>query len=176
MPRKEVLYLLHFDEPLERDGSTARHYLGHTYESILDQRLQQHLSGGPKAARIVIRALELGRTIHVAKVWDGDFHEESRLKKAGKPFSKICPICLEERKLQELEALAAELSRGRMTACHIVDGEGLIWFSGGLRDGDGLCFVWEQEWGKHKEGRWELSTRDPRILWNEISPVKLRVA
>jgi hypothetical protein len=90
-----MLYLLHWDPPLE-GGQRPRHYLGWTDRPV-EERLADHLADRNRAARVVVAAVAAGREIVIAKTWDGDRTEESRLKRQWKKgWTRLCPICTPE--------------------------------------------------------------------------------
>lgn len=85
------LYLLHFDEPLV-GGQRPQHYLGWTNNGVRE-RVRQHVSNGHRAARIVVAAVQAGRTVQLACYWPGTRNDESVLKKRKHGFKAMCPLC-----------------------------------------------------------------------------------
>jgi predicted GIY-YIG superfamily endonuclease len=82
--RRMIVYLIHFDTPYKH----ARHYLGCTDD--LDARLAAHAAGNGARLMEVIR--DVGITWRLARVWDGDFDLERRLKRQHNS-PRLCPVC-----------------------------------------------------------------------------------
>lgn len=90
-----ALYLLHWDPPLP-GGRFPQHYLGWTNRSV-EERVLDHLNDGPRAARVVVAAVQYGCEIRLARVWpEGDRTLEAKMKKAKTGFRRVCPVCSPE--------------------------------------------------------------------------------
>ena len=87
------VYLIHIEPPLGH----ARDYVGWTIERTVDRRVNEHLSGGCKASPLIVAALMAGRTVTLARRWDGDEFDrafERKLKeRGGKGRAQRCPFC-----------------------------------------------------------------------------------
>jgi hypothetical protein len=87
------VYLLCIQPPLAH----AAHYCGFSEAPTVDRRVNEHLSGGCKASPLVVAALLAGRTVTLARRWDGpQFNRafERRLKNlGGKRRAQRCPFC-----------------------------------------------------------------------------------
>ena len=79
-----TIYLLHFDRPYKH----ARHYLG--WADDLERRLARHEAGNGARLLAVIGAAGISWTL--ARTWEGDRHEERRLKRRG-GHARLCPLC-----------------------------------------------------------------------------------
>lgn len=90
MDVKSVVYLIHFEKPFKH----ARHYLGVTTD--LNRRLSQHRNGG--GARLMEVITQAGIRWEIARTWNGGHSMEKRLK-GWKSGYKLCPICKQERKI-----------------------------------------------------------------------------
>lgn len=83
-----MIYLLHFDEPLEH----ARHYVGSVKGNTIEAvraRMNEHASG--RGARIMAVLAERGIGFRLAGTRPGGRREERRLK--GRGIVCKCPIC-----------------------------------------------------------------------------------
>jgi hypothetical protein len=83
-----MVYILHFDEPLEH----ARHYVGSVKgKGLTDvmRRMDEHASG--RGARIMAVLAERGIGFRLAGTRPGGRKEERRLK--GRGLVCKCPIC-----------------------------------------------------------------------------------
>jgi len=84
-----IIYLLHFDTRYQHAG----HYLGWTRN--LSARVARHFRG--HGSRLMQVVMEAGISVQVARTWEGDRNEERRLKKQG-GRSRLCPVCLKEKR------------------------------------------------------------------------------
>lgn len=83
--RPRTIYLLHFERPLAH----ARHYLGSADD--LSARLGEHAAG--RGARLLAVLHEQGIGWQLARTWQGDRHQERRLKHRHGKGPELCPIC-----------------------------------------------------------------------------------
>lgn len=87
------VYLLHFDRRINDDRPT-QHYIGHADD--LRQRIRAHRAGryggGSGCAKLCAVAHERGISFRVARLWQGGYDLERRLK-AAKAGRRLCPIC-----------------------------------------------------------------------------------
>jgi hypothetical protein len=92
------VYLIHIEPPLRH----ARDYVGYTPDARVDRRVNEHLSGGCKASPLIVAALLAGRTVTLARRWEGpqfDRAFERRLKSlGGKSRAQRCPFCGAQRR------------------------------------------------------------------------------
>ena len=88
-----MIYLLHFERPYYH----AQHYIGCTDDLV--RRLHEHALGkAMNGSPLVQAARQAGIKVTLARLWDGSFEMEARLKRwhGGR---RLCPIC-DERALQ----------------------------------------------------------------------------
>jgi hypothetical protein len=86
-----MVYLIHFDKPYKH----ARHYIGFT--DNLEQRLHDH-EHTRNGARLLQVVREAGIGFEVVKTWpEGDRNFERQLHNR-KNSSRLCPICMAEKK------------------------------------------------------------------------------
>lgn len=105
-----TVYLIHFDTAYKH----AKHYLG--WAKNLQARLDHHTAGtGANLMRVI---KEAGITWRLARTWEGDKNRERQLKNNGGK-SKMCPICKEERAVQQktttLGQLVADYKAGNIS-------------------------------------------------------------
>lgn len=82
-----MLYLLHFDKPL----NNFQHYLGCCSEHGLEARLLRHARG--QGSALTKRVSERNIPIYLARVFpEMSFEQEKRIKIASH-FKNLCPIC-----------------------------------------------------------------------------------
>jgi len=88
-----MIYLLHSTVRLGTPGrGGACHYLGHTADNRLEERLHEHMSGRSRIA--IIRAfVERGADLILARVWDGGTPALERYLKRAGHIDELCPIC-----------------------------------------------------------------------------------
>ena len=82
-----MIYLLHFDRPFHH----AQHYIGCTDDLV--RRLNEHRLGkAMNGSPLIEAARQAGIKVTLARLWDGGFEMESRLKRwhGGR---QLCPIC-----------------------------------------------------------------------------------
>lgn len=94
-----MLYLIHFEEKL---AGHAQHYLGFVKQpSRLGARLREHRRG--QGAKILRGCTAAGIRWRLVAIFQGDRHEERRLKNQKKSFSRFCPCCERVARLQALQ-------------------------------------------------------------------------
>lgn len=87
-----AVYLIHFSRPMA-NGHHPQHYLGYTPRDPVE-RLQDHIEGRNRPARILQAALEEGITLEISRVWaNGTPQDEKELKAKKRGFAGICPAC-----------------------------------------------------------------------------------
>jgi hypothetical protein len=87
------LYLLHI-EPRYRH---AGHYLGFCQAERVDRRVNEHLSGGSKASPLILAALMAGRTVTLARRWEGvQYDRKAERAKKGRGHTRMCPLCRQQ--------------------------------------------------------------------------------
>jgi hypothetical protein len=92
MSRTEVVYLLHFAEPigdLSRPRMWAQHYVGSYFS---EARLRQHRDG-TSGVPIVAEFCRRGIPFKVARTVPGNKRLERRIKRNGH-FRDYCPYCV----------------------------------------------------------------------------------
>lgn len=91
-----MVYLIHFDRPYHH----ARHYLGYT-KGPVERRFERHQSGD--GARLLRQCNEAGIGYRVVRVWEeGDQALERKLKRMRNTGKKLCPVCRQEAKNEQL--------------------------------------------------------------------------
>jgi hypothetical protein len=84
------LYLLHI-EPRYRH---AGHYLGFCQAERVDRRVNEHLAGGSKASPLILAALMAGRTVTLARKWEGaQYDRKAERAKKTRGHAWLCPRC-----------------------------------------------------------------------------------
>lgn len=86
-----MVYLIHFEKPYKH----AQHYIGYT--DNLDRRTQEHTCK-TNGARLLQVVRDAGIGFKVVRTWPEGDRELERKLKSWKNSSKLCPVCLEERK------------------------------------------------------------------------------
>lgn len=82
-----VIYLLHFDQPLEH----AQHYVGfcERLEGV-DSRMQHHQNG--RGSKLLKAVTEHGIDFHIVRLWKGTRSDERAIKNGGHS-PQFCPRC-----------------------------------------------------------------------------------
>lgn len=89
-PRHRGVYLLHFDEPIS-PFHTTRHYIG--FADNVASRIESHINGNSKAARLTQVAKERGINFRLVRVWEYQRRDFERKLKNRKNAPKFCPCC-----------------------------------------------------------------------------------
>jgi predicted GIY-YIG superfamily endonuclease len=91
MGAKQVIYLIHFDQPLKH----ASHYIGFVVSKKgLNKRIERHKSG--QGAKILRAANEANINWSVVRTWPDGTRDEERKFKNRKNSKMLCPVCLKK--------------------------------------------------------------------------------
>jgi predicted GIY-YIG superfamily endonuclease len=88
-----MLYLIHADEKLHH----AQHYLGFT--TNLGRRLDDHILGAGRGARLVEVYNQAGIHWRVVRVWPKGTRTDERRLKNQKHGPRLCPVCNQKLKI-----------------------------------------------------------------------------
>lgn len=88
----EYVYLIHFDQALQKKNMQVAHYMGHTRD--IERRLKQHRHKRKQDGAAILRSLnKRGIAWDLVKLWRANYHLEHYLKARKQNFARYCPLC-----------------------------------------------------------------------------------